>query len=31
MGFPLYSSLKKIIGSVYLAAGDLALRFAPVL
>jgi hypothetical protein len=31
MDFPLYSNLKKITGSVYLAAGDLALGFAAAL
>jgi hypothetical protein len=29
MDFPLYSNLKKITSSVYLAAGDLALGFVP--
>jgi hypothetical protein len=31
MDFPLYSNLKKITSSVYVAAGDLALEFAQVL
>jgi hypothetical protein len=31
MDFPLYNNLKKITSSVYLAAGDFTLGFAPAL
>jgi hypothetical protein len=31
MDFPLYSNMKKITGSVYLAVGDLALGFTSAL